>query len=70
LFFSSLFLSLFVLGVAQFVQTGVASFPPHTLIGLTAREFVPESMRSTAGCIAKAVGQIGAAAGGQCLVKH
>ena len=27
------------------------------MLGLTAREIVPENMRSTAGCVAKAVGQ-------------
>lgn len=43
---------------------GVFSFPPHSFIGLMSRELVPEKMRSTAGCIAKAVGQIGAAAAG------
>lgn len=43
---------------------GVFSFPPHSFIGLMSRELVPEKMRSTAGCIAKAVGQLGAAAAG------
>eukprot|EP00040_Diaphanoeca_grandis_P018310 m.96261 g.96261 ORF g.96261 m.96261 type:complete len:457 (+) comp26880_c0_seq1:92-1462(+) len=52
-----------VLQIIYFL-VGVCSFPPHSLIGLTAREIVPENMRSTAGCVAKAVGQIGAAAGG------
>ena len=57
-FFSPLFFQL------VYFLIGCFSFPPHSLIGLTSRELVPENMRSTAGCIAKAVGQLGAAAGG------
>eukprot|EP00037_Helgoeca_nana_P011739 m.105475 g.105475 ORF g.105475 m.105475 type:complete len:441 (+) comp21021_c0_seq4:121-1443(+) len=47
-----------------FFAIGAASFPPHSLIGLFSREIVPENMRSTAGCVAKATGQLGAAAAG------
>lgn len=47
-----------------FFLVGAASFPPHSLIGLFSREIVPENMRSTAGCVAKATGQLGAAAAG------
>ena len=47
-----------------FFLAGFFSFPPHSLIGLTAREISPVAMRSTAGCLAKAVGQIGAASAG------
>jgi OPA family sugar phosphate sensor protein UhpC-like MFS transporter len=47
-----------------FFLTGFASFPPHSLIGLMSREMSPVDMRSTAGCLAKASGQIGAAAAG------
>ena len=49
---------------AVFFLSGFFSFPPHSLIGLTAREISPVAMRSTAGCLAKAVGQLGAAAAG------
>eukprot|EP00039_Didymoeca_costata_P033197 m.41202 g.41202 ORF g.41202 m.41202 type:complete len:449 (+) comp9744_c0_seq1:312-1658(+) len=54
---------------AVYFLLGVVSFPPHSLIGLTARELVPERLRSTAGCVAKAVGQIGAAAAGWPLLR-
>ena len=47
-----------------FFFTGFASFPPHSLIGLMSREISPVNMRSTAGCVAKASGQFGAAAAG------
>ncbi len=47
-----------------FFLTGFASFPPHSLIGLMSREISPINMRSTAGCLAKACGQFGAAAAG------
>ena len=47
-----------------FFLTGFASFPPHSLIGLMSREISPVNMRSTAGCVAKACGQLGAAAAG------
>jgi len=43
---------------------GTFSFPPHSLIGLFSRELVPVNMRSTAGCLAKAIGQLGAACAG------
>jgi OPA family sugar phosphate sensor protein UhpC-like MFS transporter len=43
---------------------GFFSFPPHSLIGLASREISPPEMRSTAGCLAKAIGQLGAAAAG------
>jgi sugar phosphate permease len=49
---------------AVFFLTGFFSFPPHSLIGLMSREIVPEQTRSTAGCLAKAVGQFGAALAG------
>lgn len=54
---------LFVLQVVFFC-TGFASFPPHSLIGLMSREITPTEMNSTAGCLAKATGQLGAAAAG------
>jgi len=54
---------MFILRVV-FFSTGFASFPPHSLIGLMSREITPDAMRSTAGCVAKATGQIGAAAAG------
>ena len=56
-----------------FFGTGFASFPPHSLIGLMSREISPSAMRSTAGCLAKATGQLGAAAAGwplQALAQH
>jgi OPA family sugar phosphate sensor protein UhpC-like MFS transporter len=43
---------------------GFMSFPPHSLIGLASREISPVEMRSTAGCLAKAIGQLGASAAG------
>lgn len=53
----------FFLPVAYFLH-GFFSFPPHSLIGLLAREKTPPMMRSTAGCLAKAVGQLGAVLAG------
>ena len=47
-----------------FFLIGFCSFPPHSLIGLMSREISPNSMKSTAGCVAKATGQLGAAAAG------
>ena len=47
-----------------FFAIGAFSFPPHSLIGLFSREIVPVNMRSTAGCVAKATGQFGAAFAG------
>ena len=49
---------------AVFFATGFASFPPHSLIGLMSREITPTEINSTAGCVAKATGQLGAAAAG------
>mmetsp|Transcript_1054 Transcript_1054/g.3054 ORF Transcript_1054/g.3054 Transcript_1054/m.3054 type:complete len:451 (+) Transcript_1054:47-1399(+) len=61
---ASLPMSKIVLLQILFFAIGAASFPPHSLIGLFSREIVPENMRSTAGCVAKATGQLGAAAAG------
>jgi sugar phosphate permease len=47
-----------------FFAIGAVSFPPHSLIGLFSREIVPVNMQSTAGCVAKATGQLGAAVAG------
>ena len=66
-------LSKLVLLQVVFFLTGFASFPPHSLIGLMSREISPVDMRSTAGCLAKASGQFGAAAAGwplQALAQH
>ena len=42
-----------------FFMLGFATFAPHMLIGLIARELTPATMHSSAGCLAKAAGQLG-----------
>ena len=49
---------------AAFAVLGFSAFAPHMLIGLTARELTPKHMQSSAGCFAKAAGQLGGAFAG------
>lgn len=53
---------------AMYFLIGFASFPPHSLIGLFSREICPKEIRTSAGCVAKAVGQIGAIMAGYPLI--
>ena len=47
-----------------YFMLGFFSFAPHMLIGLTAREITPRRLNSSAGCFAKAAGQLGGAFAG------
>ena len=47
-----------------YFMLGFFSFAPHMLIGLTARELTPRKLHSSAGCFAKAAGQLGGAFAG------